>query len=364
MKTITGVLIASFVFGGILGVKAQNEKQRAYIAKHSDINAVEKLQVQFDKRFQENYSKALNMARQKGWEITIKHPDGSFSQLKGVTPDGNPLYYTTSNQGSAKTSRVNRINPGGSAGLNLDGTGMTVGVWDAGKPRLDHVDLVGRISNGDASISGYHEHSTHVMGTVIGSGANRAQARGMAYNAKAIWADWTNDFTEMANAVKSKSLILSNHSYGLTASSVPKNWFGAYIQASKDLDDLLFASPYYQAVYAAGNDRDDYLKYNATKQGYDLLSDACTAKNVIVVAAVEEVLNYTSASNVIMSRFSNWGPTDDNRIKPDISDKGVQVLSTVETSPTAYAYLDGTSMASPGVTGALLLIQQQFLYFS
>jgi hypothetical protein len=44
--------------------------------------------------------------------------------------------------------------------------------------------------------------------------------------------------------------------------------------------------------------------------------------NAIVVAAVNE-LNAADiqANSVLMSNFSN-GPTDDNRIKPDISMKG------------------------------------------
>jgi subtilisin family serine protease len=61
-----------------------------------------------------------------------------------------------------------------------------------------------------------------------------------------------------------------------------------------------------------------------------------------------------------MSSFSNYGPTDDGRIKPDISSKGVGVLSTSNASDTAYGNSQGTSMSAPAITGLLLLLQQHY----
>ncbi len=49
-----------------------------------------------------------------------------------------------------------------------------------------------------------------------------------------------------------------------------------------------------------------------------------------MVAATFEVLDYEDASDVFMSSFSSWGPTDDGRIKPDISAKGVNMYSLLE----------------------------------
>jgi hypothetical protein len=40
--------------------------------------------------------------------------------------------------------------------------------------------------------------------------------------------------------------------------------------------------------------------------------------------------------------------------------KGVNVLSTVSTSDTSIGYMSGTSMATPGVTGVVLLLQQYY----
>ena len=61
-----------------------------------------------------------------------------------------------------------------------------------------------------------------------------------------------------------------------------------------------------------------------------------------------------------MSSFSGWGPTDDGRIKPDLVTKGVAVKSCLADSNNAYATWNGTSMATPGATGALLLLQEHY----
>ena len=82
------------------------------------------------------------------------------------------------------------------------------------------------------------------------------------------------------------------------------------------------------------------------------------SKNGITSAAVEGVSNYTGPGDVVMSTFSNWGPTDDGRIKPDISSQGVDVSSTSNGSNTAYSNSNGTSMSAPAITGLLMLLQQ------
>ena len=56
--------------------------------------------------------------------------------------------------------------------------------------------------------------------------------------------------------------------------------------------------------------------------------------------------------------YSSFGPVDDGRIKPDLAGDGSSILSTSSATNTSYETSAGTSMAAPGVTGSLLLLQQ------
>ena len=65
-----------------------------------------------------------------------------------------------------------------------------------------------------------------------------------------------------------------------------------------------------------------------------------------------------------LAGFSSWGPTPyDFRVKPDVVAPGVNVLSSVFTYNAttkeyepSYAFFQGTSMATPHVTGAVVLL--------
>ena len=127
---------------------------------------------------------------------------------------------------------------------------------------------------------------------------------------------------------------------------------GAYTNESAIWDQIVFQKPYYLPVFAAGNSR--------VGESKDWLISDGTAKNIVVVAATGQVSNYVNANSVSMSSFSSYGPTDDRRIKPDIATKGVGVLSTYSANNTDYQPLQGTSMAAPGITASLGLMQQHY----
>lgn len=339
-------------------VFAQTEEQRKAIIADTNVERLQELATEYDKAFKENHAKALQMAEEKGWRITFVDENGSGHELQGVSEEGLPIYNKTLNQGSAVTARVDKINSGGSMGLNLNGQNMRVGVWDQNHPRLTHQDFGGRAVVADASATAESFHSTHVLGTIISSGANNSAGRGLAYQAEAWVNNWTNDITEMIILANS-GLLVSNHSYSTSPNPIPTYYFGSYRENARDVDNAMFNAPYYQVVIAAGNDRNSGL--NPGKEGNDLLYSKGTSKNGIVVAAVNQVSNYTGPSSVSMSGFSSYGPTDDFRIKPDISAKGVSVLSTTnETNNISYASSQGTSMAAPAVSGVLLLLQQHY----
>ena len=362
--TFTSLLIFGTLFCSNLEAKAQTVEQRQRIVRNYDLKKLEDLRAEFQAEYDANYAKALELAQINNWPLSIRKPNNGLSQLVGVSPQNTPMYYSTENAGVAITSRADKLQPGGSLGLNLSGTGMFAGVWDGGRIRATHLDFGNRTFSYDQSNQSIEFHPTHVTGTIISSGANSVNnsGRGVAYNATAWFSDWSNDLSEMALGAAS-GMLVSNHSYGLDADAAnfQTYLYGAYILKSKQLDDLLFNAPQYQAVVSAGNNRSDNNQvYNPTKFGYDLITQYATSKNAIVVAAVNSVASYTGPSSVVMSSFSSYGPTDDKRIKPDISTKGVSVLSTTDTSNSSYGYSSGTSMSSPGITGTLLLVQQHY----
>lgn len=310
-------------------------------------------------------NRALYLAKYNGWQIVIEN-DSVYSELVGVTEEDKPIYYSTSNVAAAKSTRTNHLNTGGSLGLNLMGLNLRAHVWDAGLARATHQEYDGagganRFITGDASTS-LHFHAAHVTGTIMASGVV-ANAKGMAPYSRVSGYDWNSDLSE-ATIAAANGMLISNHSYGLNPSWVESSnptWFGAYIQQSRDWDTIMRNAPFYLMVVAAGNDGNNN-RPNPLLLGYDKLTGHATSKNNLVVANAQDA-SIASNGNLIsvsINSSSSQGPTDDLRIKPDITGNGTGVYSTYESSDTAYASISGTSMASPNVTGSLLLLQEHY----
>jgi len=222
----------------------------------------------------ENYAKALKLAKDKGWSLTIQSSNGRNAILVGVDAIGHPKYYITQNNTiAAATTRTNQLWPGGRSGLNLSGSSAglknKLGIWDEGKILNTHVELSGRVTQKD-NASSLADHATHVAGTMIATGIN-ANAKGMAYGMPGMVAyDFDNDFSEMF--AEAANLILSNHSYGIIAgwnyNSSFSRWefwgragenedykFGYYSEDAQLLDSIAYNAPNYLIVKAAGNNR-------------------------------------------------------------------------------------------------------------
>lgn len=344
---------------------AQNQKERTKITQNYDLGKLQKLKEKYEKEAFEKRKKAIEKAKKEGWIIRGNENGVSF-ELMELTDDGKPIYYQTENYYAAKTIRTDKVYNGGGLGLNLQGQNMIVGVWDGDAVRATHTSLSGRIVQRDGAVFGsandLNRHATHVTGTLIANGG--LSYRGMAFNATAWAHDWFNDDAEMIDEA-SQGLLVSNHSYGMRAFNVfgqrqiDLYWFGKYNHEARNWDEIMFNAPYYLIVDAAGNDR-QYSANGPNKGGYDMLTGNSTGKNGITVAAVQRVVNYTGPNSVTMSSFSNWGPTDDGRIKPDISAQGVNVTSSTSDSDTSTDTYSGTSMSAPTVAGSLILLQQHY----
>ena len=326
--------------------------------------------------------KAKAYAEAHNLPMNFRDARGNYVYLIGVDDFGLPVYQTTLNAGAAITTGVPDVRTGGPLGLNLEGEGMLIGVWDNARVK-EHAEFGNRLLT-NQSLE-YSDHSTHVTGTIIAAGLDPA-AKGMAPKAQATVWDFINDDSEMAILAKpdQTSLLFSNHSYGVVLGFLQDedgwSWsgnssistqedyrFGFYSGKSRTIDNIAFNAPYYTIVWAAGNDRSDtgdgtHPADGNSGTGYDCIGPEGSAKNNITVGAVLKVPNYTGPSSVVMSNFSSWGPTDDGRIKPDLVGAGVSIYSTSVTDAGVDSYMStqGTSMAAPNVTGSLALLQELY----
>lgn len=343
----------------------QTRQQNEVIVSRYDQKSLQDLEKQARGKSELQKQAALLYAQNNGIDVIMHLEDGGYAELQRVDPDGSLIYYRTMNVAAAKSTRTNHLNIGGSTGYNLDGQNMTAWVWDGGLARTTHQEYDGpggtnRFSIGDGTTT-LNYHSAHVTGTIIASGVVAA-AKGMAPQAKAKGCEWNSDLAEATNAAAG-GMLISNHSYGYNSQLVSDYYFGAYITDSRDWDALLYNAPYYLMVVAAGND--GTTNYNGAPLNpsypmYDKLTGHSTSKNNMVVANANDA-NIDNAGNLIsvtINTSSSQGPTDDYRIKPDITGNGTAVYSTYESADNAYASITGTSMASPNVTGTLLLLQQ------
>lgn len=359
MKNNIRTLFYLFLFSTVV-VFAQTPEQRAKIIYSYDLNALNQLAIELETTYQQNKSRAYELAFQNNWPLKFKSQDGSFSELQGVDEFGNPIYYQTDNRGATRTINAHHINTSGSLGLDINGQNMTAGVWDGDAIRTTHQEFQGRAINKDGvAFTTYNDnsdHGTHVAGTIIAAGIN-INVKGAAFQGNVWGNDWNSDISELASQA-AEGLLVSNHSYGPNAEFLSAWQFGAYNSTSRFFDQVAFNAPFLQIVKSAGNDRT--TPGYSGKGGYDLLTAASLSKNVLTVGAVEQVNNYVGPSSVVMSTFSSYGPADDGRVKPDIVAKGVGVLSTSSFSNTATVSKDGTSMSSPSAASGVLLLQQYY----
>ncbi|UII77492.1 S8 family serine peptidase [Flagellimonas sp. HMM57] len=296
----------------------------------------------------------------KGWKKSEKLQDGTVIALQDIGTDGTPLFYTTLNDFSHQVSRANALYEDGLLNLGLNGSGLQVGVWDAGVALTTHQEFDDRAKNSD-NTNEVSLHATLVTGNLISSGI-RPNAKGVAYGAQALTHDWTRDKIEVAEAA-ANGLLLSNHSYGIKSDRVPDWYFGSYIKVSQDWDKIMYNAPYYLMVNAAGNAQRSYdnesPSFGKTADGFDLLLGFGTSKNGLTIAGANtKIGNKGELKEAHIAAYSSLGPVDDGRIKPDLAGDGSSIFSTSSTNNSSYDTSIGTSMAAPGVTGSLLLLQQ------
>ncbi len=261
---------------------------------------------------------------------------------------------------------------------DLDGTGVTVLVYDSRSARATHVDFEGRLTVGDSTTTS--DHATHVAGTIGGAGIADSTYRGMAPGVDMLSYGNERDFftgillysnpgdleDDYDEAINTYGADISNNSIG---TNVENNGFDCAIQGDYGITAALLDSIVagslgdpFRIVWSAGNERSGD---RCDVEGYgDYYSTAppAGAKNPISVGAI-------NSNDESMTDFSSWGPLDDGRTKPDVCAPGCQtdgdlgVTSCSSSSDTAYRSACGTSMAAPATCGLCALLMQDFRSF-
>jgi len=359
----------------------------------------------------EDLSRARAHAKAKamGRPIRVERPDGGVSEIVGLDENGDFIIYETENVNAAISTAANLVH---AAPYGLTGSGVTVGVWDAGAIRATHQEFAtgSRVTIKDGTVT-LNDHSNHVAG-IVGAAGVVTNAKGMAPQATIYSYSSSNDVSEMTGIAATGSgqvgkVYLSNHSYGAGegwSTASPPVWtgvgtdqnaydpqFGQYNSSSRTWDDLAFKSPYFLPFKSAGNDnatnpsagqsvviggttvaydpnihpKGDGLYRNATTDylnGYENIGNISSAKNGMTIGAAYDAVTsgLRDPSKGSITNFSSRGPTDDGRIKPDIVTNGDGLYSTISSSDTAYGTSSGTSMAAPNAMGSAALLVQQY----
>ncbi|TVQ77774.1 MAG: hypothetical protein EA380_06970 [Phycisphaeraceae bacterium] len=274
------------------------------------------------------------------------------------------------NAGARNALQVNQLN---NAPYNLDGTGITVMVYDGGVARNTHVDFEGRLTVHDGS--GLSNHATHVAGTIGGGGVANSTHRGMAPGTqlRSFGFQWSGGGTflytnpgdlvqDYTTAFGSLGAMVSNNSIGtnVATNGFPCSMHGDYSLTCSIIDSLIYdgiGGNRVRIFWAGGNERQS-TRCNVEGYGsYYSIAPPSGAKNHIAIGAI-------NSNNNSMTSFSSWGPTDDGRIRPDLVAPGCAsgggITSTSSSSNTAYSTSCGTSMACPAATGAAALVMQDY----
>jgi thermitase len=224
------------------------------------------------------------------------------------------------------------------AWTHASGASVTVAVVDTGVD-LTAADLAGRLVPGQDYVSpsnaaqDQNGHGTHVAGIIAADQNNFTGVSGVAPAAE----------------VMPLRVLDSNGSGTLDAVAAAFNYAGQHnvriVNASlggpgtsQALADAITSNPNTLYVVAAGNDGANDDDPSSPFYPCDI-----PAANLICVGASDQ--NDQPAS------FSDYGATSVDLFAP-----GVNILSTYLTGSPPYAYLSGTSMATPMVSGTLALM--------
>lgn len=248
---------------------------------------------------------------------------------------------------------------------NFTGQGMQIAIIDAGFPNVNNFAAFKWIRDNNQILGGYDfvnrnenfytgsYHGMSVLSTIAGYVDN--QFIGTAPDAKFylfISEDAVNEtpleeslWVEAAEKADSLGVDVINTSLGYTTFDNPNY---NYVYADMD-GKTTFISRGAEIAFSRGM----IMVNSAGNEGnnsWHYISAPADAASVLSIGAV-------NATGVI-ANFSSFGPTVDNRVKPDVCAQGAGVY--IINPSGAIAISNGTSFSSPVLTGVVACLWQAF----
>ncbi|MCF6112224.1 S8 family serine peptidase [Mesorhizobium muleiense] len=293
------------------------------------------------------------------------------------------------------------------AGRKPTGESVIVGVWDGGPVLATHAAFADRVTVlDDTYVPSYH--ATHVAGIIAASGlpflADGDDMEGVSPRIRIASADFCEAF-QVADEMRAafddpaagngtgegaRRMSVTNHSWGWARSWSEQD----YLRLAAQFDSAIKDHPGIVTVVAAGNDNPHPDNLAGPRGGahhsvplvYSTLRSPGIAKNVITVGAMVDLGPGLDVANVTQddvgpTYFSSLGPAPGGRIKPDVVANGWDIIAPSSTpflechAPATKPFFDGceqvssanadvclrrfdgTSMATPIVSGVLALLQ-------
>ncbi|MCX6640749.1 MAG: S8 family peptidase [bacterium] len=265
------------------------------------------------------------------------------------------------------------------------GAGVLVGMLDTGV-NYNHLDLTTHMWNGGATYPnhGYdfvnndnnpmddHGHGTHTAGSVASNGAAGTQA-GVAPQAIIMAIKVWNAFGS-----GSTGQMISGANFAVQQGADIFSMSGGIYGGGTTSDKNLFRAAYNNALaagvigtIAAGNEASSPAPPNAVRTpgnvpppwlhpGQTLTGGLSCVITCGATQSNHNIASWSSRGPVTWVSISPWNDYAYNPgmglIDPDISAPGVNIKSCTYNNNSGYTLMDGTSMATPHVAGAVALL--------
>jgi len=357
------------------------------IAHLSTLDEVEFIEPSFERR---TFNDVGREVMEVDWVESTSNMQGLDSSWNGL--DGSGITVTV-----ADTGLDNGVN---NSNMHPDLRDHITGIVSYSMSQGNHNYCGGNANDGASDIDG---HGTHVAGSVLGDGTDSggsiigsATEAHLVFQAVDIYCNrdgksyligFPSNLSHMYDDAVANGSRVHTNSWGSDVA-------GQYTSTSMQADIGARVHRNLTVLFAAANEGADGNQDGEID--LDSLGAPATAKNVLTVGASENgrtVLCQGDGSCYYpgswgseyaepirsddntghpegMAAFSSRGPTDDQRLKPEVSAPGTFILSTKSRSTSdtgwlaynsSYTYMGGTSMATPLTAGATALLLEHLI---